>query len=179
MRKIFAVFFSCMALAALSTPLVAQTDWVPYVSSEGRFSVILPFPPKVESREGKNPNSPQVMYRIASVVPGHMMAGVTYGDRPRGIPDAHQELLANRDGFARTVKGTITASRFYQYQRAPNDLLPALEFSVESEKGACHSLIIAESPRVWQVGGCGIKGADVKADIDRVMNSFKLLPKQR
>jgi hypothetical protein len=88
----------------------------------------------------------------------------------------NQELLANRDNFAKAIKGTVTSSGIYQFQRVPGDHLPALDFSVNTDRTTCRSLIVIESPRVGQIGVCGNKGIDVTADTDRILNSFALTP---
>jgi len=176
--------FRAGAIAALIFGLtaapqsVAGAEWVALTYEEAGFSAVFPAQPTYSAETKTDMSAPYVMhYYIATA--GDLIFAVGYTPYPKDdVFNVDDELKADQDNFNNGVEARLLTSRRTIYERAPGDILPALEFMSESDSMnlGFKGIVILDGPNVYMAVAGNKKGIDAAADTDRMIQNFRLLP---
>jgi hypothetical protein len=105
-RTLFAMLFLFISSALVS----AQThdEWIRYDSKEGRYSVLLPSQPTVDSQEATSTSGNKFTQYKATVAGADVVYMIGYFDYS---PPTTFTLDKGRDGMVNAVKGTLLSER--------------------------------------------------------------------
>jgi hypothetical protein len=114
LRTVFAVIFLLISCALVS----AQThdEWIKYDSKEGRYSVLLPSQPTVDSQEATSTSGNKFTQYKATVTGANVVYMIGYFDYS---PPTTFTLEKGRDGMVNAVKGTLLTERAISLGGAP------------------------------------------------------------
>jgi hypothetical protein len=146
---------------------------VPIVSEDGSYSVDYPAPPKKDDHNDENSRTATYL-----VVDNNVIYSSGHTVYKQDVANVDAELEANATNFAQAVEAKVTSKKSTRFVRAPGDDLPALEFTVESDKllGTCLSVV--EGAHAYLVVGCSVKPHNGDSEIRAFLKSFKLLKKK-
>lgn len=168
-----------LTLLASSVPVFPQQpnqSWIEYSSPEGRFSALFPAQPEHEAKTNTNPQTknPYTVH-IYSWTNKSVFLGVAYVDYEPGFRfSVDGELEANQNNFVKEAEAKLLSSKKTQFERAPGDTLPALEFSGEASYASFRGVVIVDGHRVYQWTAGTRKDYDGFAMMERFLASFKL-----
>jgi len=113
-RTLFAVLFVFIGSALVS----AQThdEWIKYDSKEGRYSVLLPSEPTVDSQGATSNSGNKFTQYKATVTGANVVYMIGYFDYS---PPTTFTLDKGRDGMVTAVKGTLLSERAISLGGAP------------------------------------------------------------
>lgn len=188
MRQFFAILFATLALtinlaaqehsrpAPSNTPAPprnnAQADtggWVKFTSDTGRFSVLMPEPPKEQEETTQSEHGPYTthLFIVRDTQNVYLIGWVDYD--PSFNFNRQNELDANRDNFVKGIKATLTSSRSLTI-----DGYSALEFSAETADRIFRSRVYMVGRRPYQIVIGVPKDSEDPALVNRFFNSFKV-----
>jgi hypothetical protein len=155
--------------------MAPQAAWKEYVSTEGRFSVLMPGTPskqKVSTKQGAD--TIEIYIVAAEAKKGEDSFGVTYADFPEPVVQktpATVLLEGARDGMLKQQSGKLLADRAISLGE-----YPGREFTIKSGEEKVFAKAILVRRRLYQVvAAVPERRADTK-DVDQFLASFKLLP---
>lgn len=154
---------------------IPPADWVRVTSPEAGFSASFPAQPVVERHASASGGESYKSIRYTANAPGRVMA-VEYSRFDD--PSTRINLRQVMENFARAMNGKVVAQWDTSYPRADDAPLPKLEYTVQAGDNICRAGAIADGPAVYQVIGCANKAADMPLDIERMLSSFALMPRQ-
>lgn len=141
MKKIFFLFF----ISLFFLPKNHAQDWVKFNSVEGKFSVLFPTEPAVQSDSSmRSPTFKTKMFISKSNTGIFVVGWVDYENSYTF--DAQKELEANRDNFIKGISGTLVSTKntkFYGYQ--------AIEFVAQSSSRYWSSKVFIVGRRPYQL----------------------------
>jgi hypothetical protein len=113
-RRLFAMLFLFISCALVS----AQThdEWIKYDSKEGRYSVLLPSQPTVDSQEATSTSGNKFTQYKATVAGANVVYMIGYFDYS---PPTTFTLDKGRDGMVNAVKGTLLSERAISLSDSP------------------------------------------------------------
>ena len=113
-KRVFALAFLLLSSALVS----AQThdEWIKYDSKEGRYSVLLPSQPTVDSQEATSTSGNKFTQYKATVAGADVVYMIGYFDYS---PPTTFTLDKGRDGMVTAVKGTLLSERAISLGGAP------------------------------------------------------------
>lgn len=151
-------------------------NWVQVAAPESGFSASFPAQPQMERSSHTQAGEAYQSTRHTAVTEDMAMAVdySVYND-----PTMRIDLQKVMNGFADAMHGKVTAKWERSYQRSFGGALPMLEYTVQNGDTICRAGAIADGPGVYQVIGCANKAAAMPADIERMLSSFKLMPRTR
>ena len=169
-RLVFLIFMSFL----ICNPCFAQdgtAEWVTFTGPDGSYSVM--FPAQPEEKIKTNTDSKTVM---------HLYVGEKFvlisGCTDYNVPiDKKAELEANRDNFLKAVGGTLATSREIEFQKGPNEKLPALTFTGEGGDYSYKGLIIVDNQRSYMFVAKG--NGNVLTTIEKFLDSVRLYTVQK
>ena len=165
-----------LMLLASSLSVFAQQSWIEFTSPEGRFSALFPAQPE---HQAKTNTSPQIKtpftVHIYSWTNNSVFLGVAYVDYdPEFRFSVDGELEANQNNFLKEAEGKLVSSRKIQFERAPGDTLPGLEFTGEAYYATFRGVVVVDGQRVYQWTAGTRKDYDGAAMMEKFMSSFRL-----
>ena len=169
-RKLFAVFVVLLACAPLFGRQV-DAPWEKYTSAEGRFSVLLPSKPEESKDTQKSPYGPYTVHLFTSKGNGEIFLVGWVDYDPNFKFDTQKELEANRDNFAKGVKGTVLGTK--PIKLGTN---PGIEFTAESEQAFFRSRVYIVGRRPYQLIAVRLKGAEETPNVAKFFSSFATPP---
>ena len=167
-----------MVLASSLSVFAQQQNqsWIEYSSPEGRFSALFPAEPEQQTKTGTSPlmKGPFTLH-IYSWTNKSVFLGVAYVDYdPEFRFSVDGELEANQNNFLKEAEGKLVSSKKIQFERAPGDTLPALEFSGEASYATFRGVVVVDGQRVYQWTAGTRKDYDGAAMMEKFLSSFKL-----
>lgn len=93
-----------LTLATLANGFQNSGEWIKYDSAGGRYSVLLPQQPKLESQESTAATGAKLTQYMAKAADSNGLYMVGYFDM---LPDTVYSLDKGRDGMLTAVKGTL------------------------------------------------------------------------
>jgi hypothetical protein len=168
-----------LTLLASSIPVFSQQSnqsWIEYSSPEGRFSALFPAQPEHETKTNTSPQmkTPYTV-QIYSWTDKNVFLGIAYVDyEPEFRLSVDGELEANQNNFLKEAEAKLLSSKKTQFERAPGDTLPALEFSGEASYASFRGVVVVDGHRVYQWTAGTRKDYDGFAVMERFLGSFKL-----
>lgn len=176
--RVVVVSLLLFGLALLPGPAGAQ--WVTMTYEDAGFEATFPGVPEPYSVMQTNLSEPYLYQQYTAQSVDGVMLAVAYSNYPASYAiDAAAELKANQDNFNEGMEARLVTSRQTEYERAPGDKLPALEFISESDVNNLTSkgLVIVDGQSAYMVVAIYPRGVDAGADTDRLIRSFRLLPR--
>jgi hypothetical protein len=147
-----------------------QSDWKPYNSAEGGFSVLLPGTPEVTSQPGK-------LFTVHIVSCEHQ--GVTFtvtyfNPPPRAVaPDVVDATMKrDRDMSIQDIQGSLKSEEKVAIRKDGKDW-PGLSSVIENSSDLYTSRLYAVAGRMYSLQVKHAKSQDTTADITRFFDSFK------
>lgn len=175
-RRFASVALSSIALLTIAAPYSpasgAVQGWSTYKSVEGRFSVLMPGTPTLDTKSTPTEVGPITMH-LASCVASNRFASVIYYDVPATMSKSAAEFLSD------TASGFISGGGFVEKasrQQIEIDGHPGIEIIGESADGqtVMQARYYLVRTRVYLVM-VGSAAADVAApDIGNYFSSFQL-----
>ena len=166
-----------LLLAGLAPAQTAPTNWIKQASDAGGFTAMFPVAPEASTDTKTVPQGDIVTHLFMTNSDGFLCL-VGYTDYPVTV-DVEQELVLDRDNFAKEVKATVSSSQRTKFSRGPGDELPALDFTATADTGTFKALVIVVAGRrAYIVATFNRKGTDRTADIEYFFTAFKLTSKK-
>lgn len=155
-----------MMMLLLSTYCFAadlSSEWIKFTSSDKSYAVMFPAEPKTEISKEANSTTVLTTYFFEKRI--GLISGYTDYDM---IPDVQKELVANQDNFLKVTQATLNTSRQFQFERGPNDMLPALVFTGAGNGRSFKGIVIVDKPRtyIFVVGEVGLVGESAQRFLD-------------
>ena len=174
-RTLFGVLFLFISSALVS----AQThdEWIRYDSKEGRYSVLLPSQPTVNSQEATSASGNKFTQCKATVTGANVAYMIGYFDYS---PPTTFTLAKGRDGMVNAVKGTLVSERSISLVG-----VPGLEIHVAAKDEAGSEFVIFArfydiDHRVYVVQFITTKAGEATADMkaNKYFDSFQVVKRQ-
>lgn len=159
-----------VGLAMLFMAAGARADWTTLAPAEGGFSVVCP---GVAKRQNANDNG--VTSRLWLVTSTNLLCVTGNSDYSGHIANAARELTADMNNFLKGVKGRALSQKRLTFAKAPDGPLPALDFTFVYDGGKGKSLVVVSGDRSYQVVAIALNGYEGKADIARIIQSFRIM----
>jgi hypothetical protein len=167
MRRRAAPIFIAVLCALLLAPQAAWAAF-PFASPEGGYSAVFPTKPMEDIDDNTG-------YRTVTELADD---GITVWATGHTIYthdiDATAELQANADNFAKEIGGKVLARKSFTFARGRDDKLPALEFTIDSDKLRGKGLTVVEGRRALLIVAVCRKPNDRLADIERFLKTLKI-----
>jgi hypothetical protein len=162
------------ALAVLLSATEASAQWVTVAPPDGGFSAVLP-----GRAEFKHlPAKPKVDTRVWLVHDAKLFSLIGVTDYDAHI-NSERELELDVKNFLTSDGGTLKSQKRLTFSRAPDGPLPAVEFTFTDAAGPGESLVVVSGDRAYQVVVRAENGYDGRADMARVINSFRITQPSR
>ena len=178
MFRRFTALLLLIVLASSLSVFAQQSNqsWIEYSSPEGRFSALFPAQPE---HQDKTSTSPQMKtpftVQIYSWTNKSVFLGIAYVDYdPEFRFSVDGELEANQNNFLKEAEGKLVSSRKIQFERAPGDTLPGLEFTGEASYATFRGVVVVDGQRVYQWTAGTRRDYDGAAMMEKFLSSFKL-----
>jgi len=159
--------------AALLAACYPELDWREFVWPDGKFAVLFPGKPALESRDIAFAGSTLRMDMLSVQVSG-MAFGVGYADLPASA-DPARAIAEGRDALLRNIGGRTTVERAVELPGARG-----LEFEAEGAaqeaKMRLAARVLVGSARYYQVVFIGRAERAGAVDAGLFLNSFRVLP---
>jgi hypothetical protein len=171
---IFTILFVCCIATAFQT----QSTWTTFESPEGRFSIVLPSQPKIETREVDSALGKLTMYSYSSSNNvGHYM--VSFGDYPKEATDDAQreaQLDGVRGGVLKGLQAEILSENKITLNGYPGREFKAKR-TVDGVEVVFNWKILLVGRRLYQVAAVTSSADSNSPDIAKFASSFHLLNK--
>jgi hypothetical protein len=95
---------------------------------------------------------------------------------PKATLSADAALKTAQDGLLQTGGAKLLTSTRSNYVRGPNDRLPMLEFTGETDTTALKGSAIFDTDHIYTLAALCPKGQDCSAAVTKFLSSFKLNP---
>jgi hypothetical protein len=137
-------FGACLLLvvATLANGIQASSEWVKHTSVEGRYSVLFPQQPNLNTQEGAAATGEKISLHRAQVADNNGRWSVNYFDL---LPEMTFSLVDSRDGAVASVKGTLLFSKAISLEG-----YPGIEFKIAVKMADVEMLV---SSKTYHVGG--------------------------
>ena len=176
-RRSTALFLLIVFASSLSAfTQTSNQSWIEYSSPEGRFSALFPSQPEHQTKTNTNPQmkSPFTVH-IYSWTNNSVFLGIAYVDyEPEFHFSVDGELEANQNNFLKEAAGKLVSSKKFQFERAPGDTLPALEFTGEGSYATFGGVVVVDGQRLYQWTAGSRRDYDGAAMMEKFLRSFKL-----
>lgn len=161
MKRILTALLSIVLASSLAA---SQTDeWFKLAPIGGGFSVMMPVKPEEQVKTGD-----ELTLHLFIVETRSAIYLVSYGDyAPSSRIDVEAELIANRDGFARSLSATVIDTK-----KITKDGRQGLEFTAQNDSTFITSRLYMFGNRIHQISIAVPSGRRDNLNIDRFLASF-------
>ena len=163
MKKLF--LFAFLSLCLISKNY--SQDWITFNSPEGKFSVLFPSQPSVQTDTTNTYPSYTTNLFISKTTSDYFVIGWVDYEASYKF-DAQKELEANRDNFIKGINGTLVSTnntKFNGYQ--------AIEFVAQSGSFYWTSKVFLVGRRPYQLLA-GSNTGKAPENLERFYNSFSI-----
>ena len=172
-------FWFMIALSAVLSVLFpadkARAQWVTVAPPEGGFSAVLP----AQAEFRHLPPKPKVDTRVWLEDNGQLLSLIGVTDYDAHI-DTERELELDVKNFLTSDKSTLKSQKRLSFSKAPDGPLQAVHFTFTDAAGTGESLVVVSGDRAYQVVVRAENGYDGRADMARVIKSFRItVPSRR
>ncbi|MFZ0820585.1 MAG: hypothetical protein WAM91_10990 [Candidatus Acidiferrales bacterium] len=164
-------FLMAALLAARQTP---QT-WVTYTPPSGKFTALFPTEPKADHQTTNDGGLITEVYTYLSSEKGIFFVNYMHLN-PNATLSAYAALKTAQDGLLQTGGAKLLTSTRTDYVRGPNDRLPMLEFTGETDTTFIKGSAILDTDHIYTLATLCPKGQDCSAAVTKFLSSFKLNP---
>lgn len=163
MKQIVTIIFVLMLHSSLAA---AQSDeWIKLEPVGGGFSVMMPAKPEEQVRAGDD-----LTLHLFILETRYIIYSVSYGDYAPSVQiDVENELVANRDSFARSLSATVIDSK-----KITKDGRKGLEFTAQNDTTFISSQLYLFGNRLHQITVLVPSGRRGNPNIERFFASFAL-----
>jgi hypothetical protein len=169
MRRRFATLpiFVALLWALLVAPATVRAA-SPFTSADGGYSAIFPVKPTEDVEDNAS-------YRTVTEFAddGTTIWATGHTIYAHDIDDT-AELQDIAVTFAKEISGTVVAQKSVSFGRGHEAKLPALEFSVDSDKLHGKGLTVVDGRRVLLIVAVSRKPSDRLGDIDRFLKTLRI-----
>ncbi len=164
------VLFVVMMLLVSTYCLAADlgSDWIKFTAPDKSYAVMFPGQPNTTVDNAQHTRTVLTSFfwekRLAFI------SGYTDYDV---IPDIQSELIANQTNFLAETKASLTSSKQFEFERAPNDNLPALVFTGSGNGRNFKGIVIVDRPRTY-IFVVGETGNSISNNTLRFLDSARL-----
>ncbi len=176
MQKKFAAYLILSLL--LATSLVARQTpqtWVTYTPPSGKFTAQFPTAPKADHQATNDGGLITEVYTYMSSENGIFFINYM-ALNAKATFTADSALKSAQDGLFQTGGAKVLTSTKTEYVRGPNDRLPMLEFTGESEISMVKGSAIFDTDHIYTLATLCPKGEDCSATVTKFLSSFKINP---
>jgi len=168
--------FSVFMAASLAARQAAK-PWVTYTPPAKNFTVQFPVEPKPDHQTLKDGGLITEVFSYISVSSGNGIFFVNYmALNPKAAVSADAAMKTAQNGLLQTGGAKLLTSTKSEYVRGPNDRLPMLEFTGESDTTAVKGSAIFDTDHVFTLANLCSKGQDCSVAAKKFFSSFKLTP---
>jgi len=164
-------------LAASLTGRQAAKPWITYTPPAKNFTVQFPVEPNPDHQTLKDGGLITEVFSYISVSSGNGIFFVNYmALNPQATVSADAALKTAQNGLLQTGGAKLLTSTKSEYVRGPNDRLPILEFTGESDTTVVRGSAIFDTDRVYTLANLCSKGQNCSVAAKKFFSSFKLTP---
>jgi len=168
------LLLSWLMAASLAAQQAAQ-PWVKYTPPTGKFSALFPTEPKADHQTTRDGGLITEVYTYISSEKGIFSVNDMLLN-PQATLSADAALKTAQDGLLQTGGAKLLTSKRTDYVRGPNDRLPMLEFTGETDTTAIKGSAIFDTDHMYTLAAFCPKGQDCSAAVTNFLSSFKLNP---
>jgi hypothetical protein len=174
-KKLPAFLFLLLLMAASLAARQAPQPWVTYTPPSGKFTALFPTEPKAEHQ---TTNDGGLMTEVDTYISSDKGAFfVNYMHlNPKASLSADAALKSAQDGLIQSGGAKLLTSTRSEFVRGPNDRLPMLEFTAETNIAAMKGRFIFDTDHIYTLATICLKGQDCSAAVTKFLSSFKLNP---
>lgn len=177
MRKKFVSFLILtVVMATALTARQAAKPWVTYTPPAKNFTAQFPTAPNPD-HQITNGGLVTEVYSYISGENRVLFFVNSMALNPNATVSAEAALKTAQDGLLHTGGAKLLTSTKTEYVRGPDDRLPMLEFTGETDAITIKGRAIFDTDHMYTVGTFCPKGRDCSSSITKFFSSFKLLPK--
>ncbi len=166
-----------LVLVALASVLLAddRTEWMEFVSKEGRFKVLMPGTPKQDKIDTESDFGKGVLHMNVAQT-GKTMFGANYCDFPAEIKKAPLKKVfdSSRDGAVANMEGKLASEKDIKFGQYPGR---EIQIEVAGGKGLFRARVYLVEQRLYQVVIFGTPDEAGSKEADKFLDSFKLIEK--
>ena len=152
--------------------LAASTQWAPYTSRQGGYTVTLPGKPMESTRTMEGPSGPvELRYVATEAVDRSGVYGAAYVDMPSSVLDPHH-AACSLDVMTHAFPGRLLSKRTITFQGHAGR-----EFSVQREKGVTTVRLFFVGQRLYELMATSPDPAVSPETLATFLGSFRLIPK--
>jgi hypothetical protein len=151
--------------------------WTTYTSTEGRFAVDLPGPPRQQSQTLNTAVGPVQMYTYMHEFAGGARAYmISFNDYPAAMiqrGNSQRMLDGARDGIVRNLDGTVLNERHFNFGRYP---ARELQIRVPRQHAVVTARVYLVGARLYQTLALSRENDPVGGENTYFLQSFRLTP---
>ncbi len=176
MRKKFSacLLLSWLMAASLSARQAPQ-PWVKYTPPSGKFTALFPTEPKADHQTTNDGGLIAEVDTYLSSEKGIFLVNDMLLN-PQATLSADAALKTAQDGLLQTGGAKLLTSKRTDYVRGPNDRLPMLEFTGETDTTSVKGSAILDTDHLYTLATLCPKAQDCSAAFANFLGSFKLNP---
>lgn len=175
-KKLAAYLILALLCAASLTARQAAPAWVTYTPPSKKFTVQFPVAPEADHR-ALGTGLFTALDEYISAQHGNVFSINYMAINPKADLSADAVMESARDGLLQVGGAKQLTSAKSQFTRAPNDQLPMLEFTGETDTTAVMGRIIFVTDHIYTLSALCSKKQDSSADAAKFFTSFKLRPR--
>jgi hypothetical protein len=175
MRRTFAVLLVLLVSAFVATAQV-NTEWIKYASAEGRYSVSLPQPPTLSTRDSTTASGERVPQFVAMSGDGNGGFRVSYYDYRRSMTFSLDEA---RDSMVTNLHATLLGEDQISLGGSPGKQLKFLAKADNGLEFLNRARLYNVSRRIYVLQCIFLKAEDGPAVMDKCEKFFDSFKVQR
>jgi len=174
-RKLPPFLLLSFLMAASLQARQAPQPWITYTPPSGKFTALFPTEPKVDHQ---NTNDGGLMTEVDTYLSSEK--GIFFVNyihlNPKSNLSADAALKSAQDGLIQSGGARLLTSTKAEFVRGPNDRLPMLKFTAETNASAMKGSLIFDTDHIYTLATLCPKGQDCSAAVTKFLSSFKLNP---
>src|SRR5579864_2825907 len=174
-KKLSAFLLLSIFAAASLTARQAAQPWVAYTPPSGKFTALFPTEPKAGHQTINDGGLITEVDTYISSEKGIFFVNYMHLN-PKSTLSADAALKTAQDGLLQTGGAKLVTSTRTEFVRGPNDRLPMLQFTGETNTTAVKGSAIFDTDHMYTRATLCPKAQDCSAAVTKFLGSFKLNP---
>jgi hypothetical protein len=170
---ILSLAFSMFMAASLAARQTPQT-WVTYTPPSGKFTAQFPAEPKPDHQTSKDGGLTTEVYTYMWADKGVVLVASYMDLDANATPSADADLKAVQDNLVQGAGGKVLKSTRTEFPRGPNELLPTLQFTGETDTSDIKGAAIFDVYHIYMLLTLCPKDQQCAATTLKFLTSFKL-----
>lgn len=172
---ILSLAFSTFLAASLAARQTPQT-WVTYTPPSGKFTTQFPAEPKPGHQTSKDGGLTTEVYTYMWADKGVVLVASYMDLDANATPSADADLKAVQDNLVQGAGGKVLKSTPTEFPRAPNEMLPTLQFTGETDTSDIKGAVIYDVYHIYMLLTLCPKDQQCADTTLKFLLSFKLNP---